>query len=424
MRSLHAVVGNFASAFHVASTPALRTIALISLEHTNGTSVEKNEESRSSVVRTRISNRNHELQGLFEVEDQGSPVTEQDGVNQSNGIDPTVRERDSSTTSNTAAISRDGEVAEPPERIQSPRQAQETKNSINVTTPHATPVHHSNTAPYLGSVHSYMNDWESAPSSDIYTPPPDLRPWDSEHVPSWDAVANTNSNGNRTEKAPNRTSEREATRKSSDTPDRTSGGKLDHQHHGKGASSCTICRKAKQSPKQSLLPLRYPRDTPEFIYNSGGVVSSGLLESKFSASSGKTSAPQPAGNAVVAVNRHGQRIDLPLQRPSADDQARYEARWHVQKLCNDHHLRGECSSRECKFDHSPIDEGVRTALRVFARSIACKNGTACRRQNCSSGHHCPYRLNSGVCTNKQCAFLARGMHSVDELTVDRFVPAQ
>jgi hypothetical protein len=429
MRSSRAVAGNFASAFHVVNTPALSTIALISLEHANSTSVEKNEESRSSVIRTRISNRNHDLQGLFEVEDRGSPVTEQDGVDQSNGIDPTAPERDSSTTSNNAAVPRDGEAPGPPERTQSPQMLQETKNSIKVTMPPAKPVYHSNTAPYLGSVHSYMNEWESAPSSDIYTPPPDLRPWDSEDVPSWDAVANantnTNTNDNRTEKAPNRTSSREATRKGSDTPERTAGGKYDHPHHGKGASSCPICRKAKQSPKQALPPLRYSaKDTPEFIPTGVGVASSGLLESKFSSPSGKPSTPQPAGNANVAVNRHGQRIDLPLQRPSADDQARYDSRWHAQKLCNDHHLRGECSNQNCKFDHSPIDEGLRMALRIFARNIACKNGTGCRRQNCPNGHHCPYQLNGGRCTNKQCVFLAKGMHKVDELTVEKFVQSQ
>jgi hypothetical protein len=65
MRSSHAVVGKFASTFHFANTPALRTIALISLEHANGTSVEKDGESPSSVVRTRVSTRNHDLHGLF-----------------------------------------------------------------------------------------------------------------------------------------------------------------------------------------------------------------------------------------------------------------------------------------------------------------------------------------------------------------------
>jgi hypothetical protein len=217
MRSSHAVVSNFASTFHIANTPALRTIALISLEQTNGTSVEKNKESRSSVVRTRGPARNHDLQGLFEVEDQKSPVSEQNGANQPNSVDPSAPERDSSTTSNSAVFPRDSEAAKPAEPIRSLQLTQETKKSISVNTPNATPVHHSNTAPYLGSVHSYMNDWENAPSSDIYTPPPDLRPWGSEDAPSWDDAANTKSNGDQIEKAAHRNSSRDETRKSSDT---------------------------------------------------------------------------------------------------------------------------------------------------------------------------------------------------------------
>jgi hypothetical protein len=421
MRSSHAVVGKFASTFHFANTPALRTIALISLEHANGTSVEKDGESPSSVVRTRVSTRNHDLHGLFGVEDQESRVTERNGVDQANEIDLSVRERDSSTTSNNAAVSGDGEAADPPEPRKPPQLTQETEKSTDVTMAHVAPVHHSNTAPYLGSVHSYMNDWENAPSSDIYTPPPDFRPWDSEDVPSWDDAADTKNKGIRTEKATNRTSSREATIKRPDTSERASGGKLNHQHHGKGASSSPIRRKEKETAKVCLPPSHDPRDVPESVPEGGRVVSSELLASKFSSPSGETSAVQPIGSAMVAINRHGQRIDLPLPRPSADDQARYTSRWHVKKLCNDHHLRGECSNQDCKFDHDPIDEGVRLALRISARNIACKNGVGCRQQNCLHGHHCPYRLSSGGCKKGQCAFNARGMHTVDDLTLERFV---
>jgi hypothetical protein len=421
MRSSHAVVSNFASTFHIANTPALRTIALISLEQTNGTSVEKNKESRSSVVRTRGPARNHDLQGLFEVEDQKSPVSEQNGANQPNSVDPSAPERDSSTTSNSAVFPRDSEAAKPAEPIRSLQLTQETKKSISVNTPNATPVHHSNTAPYLGSVHSYMNDWENAPSSDIYTPPPDLRPWGSEDAPSWDDAANTKSNGDQIEKAAHRNSSRDETRKSSDTSERASIGKLDHQHHGKGAAGYPTGRKAKQISRQSLPPLRAPGDVPDFIPKSGQATSSTLLESKYSSPSGKISTPESASNATVAINRHGQRIDLPLPRPSPDERARYDSRWHAEKLCNDHHLRGECSNRDCKFDHEPIDEGIRLALKTAARNIPCKTGTGCRRQNCHRGHRCPHQLNSGGCKNKQCAFSARGMHSVEDVTIDRIV---
>lgn len=422
MRSAHAVVGKFAIAFHFANTPALATIALISLEHANGISVERDGESHSSVVRTKVATRNHDLSGLFEVDDREIPVTKRNEVKQANEVDPTVRERDSSTTSSNAAVSRDGEATGP---VKPPRLEQETKMSTDITMPPpAAQVHHSNTAPYLGSVHSYMNDWENAPSSDMYTPPPDFRPWGSEDVPSWGDAADTKSDGNRTEKAANRTSSREATRKSLDTPERASGGTHDHQHHGQGAYSRPDFRKAKERPEKSLPPLRDSGDVSDFIPKSGRVMSGTLLESKFSVSSGTTSAPHSTSSEMVAINRQGQRIDPPLPRPSADDQARYDSRWRAKKLCNDHHLRGDCSNQDCKFDHNPIDEGVRLALRISARTIHCRNGTGCRRQNCSHGHHCPYRLSPGGCKKGQCAFNAKGMHKVDDLTIHRLVQSQ
>lgn len=425
MRSSHPVDGNFASAFHVANTPALRTTALISLEHPNGNAGEENGESSSSVDRTRISTKNHELHGLFEVEDQDSPVTERHRANQPRVTDSSAPERDSSTTSTNTAISRNGRPTELPRQIQSPVLTQETKPSANFTTPHATPARNSNTAPYLGSVHSYMHDWESAPSIDIYTPPPDCRPWGSEDIPSDEGAANTKGYANGTEKPPSRTASREATVKNSDMSQRSYGGKLDHQHYGKGAAGCSICRPAKQNPNHRPAPQSNPRHAPEPTPEGGQVASGALLQSKYSSPSNKTSTPTSPSIATVPVNQEGQRLDLPLPRPGADVQARYDARWRTKKLCNEHHLCGECRNQEdCFFDHNAIDEGVRLALRIAARQIPCKNGPRCRRQDCPNGHHCPYRANSGNCTNKQCLFRAKGMHNVDDLKMVRFVQGQ
>ena len=424
MRSSHAVVGKFASAFHVADTPALRTIALISLEHANGIIVDKNEESRSSVIRTRFPARNHDLHGLFEVDDQESPLTKEDRTSQSNGVDPIARERDSSTTSSSATIPVVGNSIEPPPPTTSPPPSQEAQKPPSGPTANPLPVRYSNTAPYLGPAHSYMNDWESAPSSDIYTPPPDLRPWGFEDDPSFDNTSNRKSSGDLMAKASDRTAFREIIGKSSDTSKATSIGKLDHQHGGKGAANCPICRKAKQSSEQSHPPLQNPNDIPEFISKSGRGVSNGLFQSKFSSPSRETFAPQSPSNAAVAINRHGQRIDLPLPRPSPEDQARFDSRWHTVKLCNDHHLRAECSTQDCKYSHDPIDEGVRMALKLLARKLPCKMGTGCRQPDCPNGHHCPYRLAPEGCKKTPCAFMARGMHRVDDLTMERFFQAR
>jgi hypothetical protein len=424
MRSSNAVIGRFASAFHVASTPALTTIPLISLENANGTIAEKNEESRSSVTRTRFPARNHDLHGLFEVGDQDSPATEQSEVNQSSGINPSAQKRDSSTTSSTATVPRNGE-RDPSPPVTSHPVTQEAKDPLNVPSPNnLSPVQNSNTAPFLGPVHSYMNEWESAPSADIYTPPPDLRPWGSEDGPSWEDGSNNEYNGKSIAKTTDRSTSREASSRSPDAFEKAYVGKPSYHNSGKGAAGGPMVRKAKQTPRQSLPPVRSPKDVPEFIPQSGPGIASSLLEPKYPPPSSQPLTPQSASSATVAVNRHGQRIDLPLARPSAEDITRYDSRWHTKKLCNDHHLRGECTNKDCKFDHEPIDEGIRLALKNSARKIPCKVGPGCRRRDCPNGHHCPYRLSPGGCTNKQCAFNARGMHKVDDLSMDRFVPAQ
>jgi hypothetical protein len=426
MRSSNAVIGRFATAFPVASTPALTTIPLISLEHANGIIAERNEESRSSVTRARFPPRNHDLHGLFEVEDPDCPATEESRVNQSSGMDSTVQKRDSSTTSRTTAVPRNGETAEPPPPVESPPPMQEAKDPLNAPSPNnLAPAKYSNTAPFLGPVHSYMNEWESAPSADIYTPPPDFRPWGSEDGPSWEDASNNGHDGKSVAKTSDRSASREASGQSPDAFEKASIGKPNHQNGGKGVGGGQMVRKAKQPPRQSVPPVRSPKDVTEVIPPNGPGISIGLLEPKYSSPSSQPLTPQSASNATVAVNRHGQRIDLPLPRPSAGDQARFESRRHVKKLCNDYHLCGECSNgKDCKFDHESIDEGVRLVLKTSARKIPCKIGPSCRRRDCPNGHHCPYRLNPGGCTNKQCSFNAKGMHKVDDLSPDKFVPAQ
>ena len=419
MRSSHAVVSKLASGFHVANTPALRTIALISLEHVNAAKVEKIEGPSPSVIRTRLPSRNRDLQGLFEVDDQDSPATGQDGPDLPNGIDPVLRKFDSSTTSGTAAVPNNGTAAKPLEPVKSPPLTQKVQG---VPSPKPAPVRNSNTASYLAPVHSYMNEWENAPSADMYTPPPDLRPWGSEDTPSLENVSKGKSNSGQTAKRVNRTASREATSRISDAAEQNSIGKLDRQHVGKGATRSPTGGKARQNLGQSPPPRHNSKEIPEFVPRTSWTASSGLLGSKFSSPSMETFGPQSSESGTVAINRHGERVDLPLSRPSAEDQARFDSRWQSVKLCNDHHLRGECRAQNCKFDHDPIDEGMRLALRVSARKISCKLGTECRRADCTCGHHCPYRLKSR-CTNKQCPFLARGMHKVDDLNVDKFVRA-
>jgi hypothetical protein len=219
----------------------------------------------------------------------------------------------------------------------------------------------------------------------------------------------------------------EATVKTFDTFDaseRVYSGKLDHQHHGKGSPGYPIHRSLKQSPKPLSPSQSNPRHVPELSPNGSRVASGTLLQSKYSSPSNMTSTPTPSNIVALAINKLGQRIDLPLERPAAEDQVRYEARWRAKKLCNEYHLCGMCRNQDCRFDHNPIDEGIRLALRISARQIPCKHGQVCRRQDCPNGHHCPYSVSPGGCTNRACPFRVKGMHNVDDLQMDKAVQGQ
>jgi hypothetical protein len=122
----------------------------------------------------------------------------------------------------------------------------------------------------------------------------------------------------------------------------------------------------------------------------------------------------------IPINRSGQRIDRAMRQPSTLEQERFEARVSYRKLCNEHLLRNACKQYNCRYDHDPVDAEMEHTLRYKARQIACLNGMACRQGDCYYGHHCPWP----DCWNKQCAFLKRGLHSVTDLAIAKFVPAE
>ncbi|EXJ89669.1 hypothetical protein A1O3_02736 [Capronia epimyces CBS 606.96] len=125
----------------------------------------------------------------------------------------------------------------------------------------------------------------------------------------------------------------------------------------------------------------------------------------------------------IPINRQGQRIDLKMRMPTTSEMERFEERISQRrKLCNEHHLRDNCESYNCKYDHDPIDASMRNTLRYKARSIPCAHGSKCRRQDCFYGHQCPWGNNS--CGNLKCAFLKTGLHDIRDLEVAKFVPAQ
>ncbi|KAH0841051.1 hypothetical protein FOPE_06277 [Fonsecaea pedrosoi] len=125
------------------------------------------------------------------------------------------------------------------------------------------------------------------------------------------------------------------------------------------------------------------------------------------------------GKGGIPVNRNGQRIDLKMRTPTASELEKFEDRIAIRKLCNEHHLRDNCESYSCRYDHEPIDAAMRNTLRYKARSIACTQGSKCRRSDCFYGHQCPWGNNS--CANPKCSFLKAGLHDIRDLEIAKVV---
>ncbi|KAK5452135.1 hypothetical protein LTS15_007199 [Exophiala xenobiotica] len=128
------------------------------------------------------------------------------------------------------------------------------------------------------------------------------------------------------------------------------------------------------------------------------------------------------GKNGIPINRFGQRIDWKLRIPTTAEMDEFERRIVRRKLCNEHHLRDNCESYNCKYDHGPIDASLKNTLRYKARSIPCTHGSKCRRQDCFYGHQCPWGNND--CGNPKCSFIKTGLHDIKDLEISRVVAAQ
>ena len=257
-------------------------------------------------------------------------------------------------------------------------------------------------APSHEAVSSYTQDWEAAPRQDMYAPSPNLKPWIQDDEATW-GVEEEGTEHNLAA-GPN-----DSTRAWSPTP---------------YASPSTGQRNKKyeatQSGRRTTPRARVPGGSPAMFNGSWDEMVAGGQPRPASrptrpASTGPL--PERPIRSGVARNRHGQRIDMPLPRPSASDQQRFDYRTKNRKLCNEHHIRLACNNSKCVFDHEPIDAGILLALRNKARTLPCSVGPACERRDCFSGHHCPYSTKGRPCTKPRCPFKARGMHQVTDLTV-------
>ncbi len=141
-------------------------------------------------------------------------------------------------------------------------------------------------------------------------------------------------------------------------------------------------------------------------------------------SSGSNIPPELPIRGDVAINRHGDRVDLPLPAVFAQDRQRLMSRAKDRKLCNEHHLRRACHNNQCRYDHEPIDAGLLLALRHLARTQACDVGTGCRMFECCYGHHCPFREGGRECKNAKCSFKKMNLHHVHDLKAAEVITAQ
>ena len=142
-----------------------------------------------------------------------------------------------------------------------------------------------------------------------------------------------------------------------------------------------------------------------------------------SRSSGSGKLPELHNQGKIALNRHGERIDLPLPPLSMQDKQRLTSRTKDRKLCNEHQLRGACHNSQCRYDHEPVDAGILLALRHLARTHPCDVGTGCRMFECCYGHHCPYRAGANECRNAKCSFKKMSLHHVQDLKVAKMIAA-
>lgn len=125
--------------------------------------------------------------------------------------------------------------------------------------------------------------------------------------------------------------------------------------------------------------------------------------------------PDPANtfrgswDKAIRINRHDQRIDLPMQAATDAGQGRYWRRITARRLCNDFQLLGRCSLSPCVYDHGYVDPELLLIKKHELRRQRCSKGVLCRSFDCYYGHACSRRDCGG---GKSCKFSA-AQHGLD-----------
>lgn len=167
-----------------------------------------------------------------------------------------------------------------------------------------------------------------------------------------------------------------------------------------------IFRDTKIPPRRVSFSATPPKSTsPKPTYSAA---ISTPMDSK--ASSAKESPPKPEGG--IFRNNQGQRVDRPIKVNRT-----LVNRMKQRKLCNHHHLAGDCSFIGCKHEHAKNLNGTELdALRCVARLAPCEFGLQCDDEYCFAGHRCTFENCKGA-QQADCKFPAE-MHYVDTKIVE------
>ena len=123
----------------------------------------------------------------------------------------------------------------------------------------------------------------------------------------------------------------------------------------------------------------------------------------------------------IPINRHNHRLDSYIAPVSAEDRIAFQARIAKHKLCNNHHIHGNCPNGDnCDYDHGPITPALLACLKRVTRNQPCPRKGACRSLSCMNGH---------ICQKAECKFrggrvfckFGPGTHNAD-LHLAEFVP--
>lgn len=102
----------------------------------------------------------------------------------------------------------------------------------------------------------------------------------------------------------------------------------------------------------------------------------------------RSKAPSSSPPRTVERNKYGQRVDRFDFKTIPRDELN---RLKKLKLCNYHHLLGECPNEEnCYHDHDrKLTKQELHVLSAIARMTPCRFGLECDDPECIYGHRCP-----------------------------------